>query len=38
MRGPKEYGASLMFIYDDYGQGLRVTAREILPRLREAFA
>jgi pyrimidine oxygenase len=27
----------LMFIYDDYVQGLRVTAREILPRLREAF-
>ena len=28
----------LMFIYDDYVQGLRVTAHEILPRLREAFA
>jgi len=28
----------LMFIYDDYAQGLRVTGREILPRLREAFA
>jgi pyrimidine oxygenase len=27
----------LMFIYDDYAEGLRVTAREILPRLREAF-
>ena len=28
----------LMFIYDDYVQGLQVTGREILPRLREAFA
>jgi pyrimidine oxygenase len=28
----------LMFVYDDYAQGLRVTGREILPRLREAFA
>jgi pyrimidine oxygenase len=28
----------LMFIYDDYAQGLRVTGREILPRLRKAFA
>ncbi len=28
----------LMFIYDDYAQGLRVTGRDILPRLREAFA
>jgi len=28
----------LMFIYDDYPQGLRVTGREILPRLRKAFA
>jgi len=28
----------LMFIYDDYVQGLRVTGREILPRLRKAFA
>jgi pyrimidine oxygenase len=27
----------LMFIYDDYAQGLRVTGREILPRLRQAF-
>jgi pyrimidine oxygenase len=28
----------LMFIYDDYVQGLRATGREILPRLRKAFA
>ena len=28
----------LMFIYDDYAQGLAVTGREILPRLRKAFA
>ena len=28
----------LMFIYDDYASGLRVTGGEILPRLREAFA
>jgi pyrimidine oxygenase len=28
----------LMFIYDDYLKGLRVTGREILPRLRKAFA
>lgn len=28
----------LMFIYDDYIQGLRVTGREILPPLRKAFA
>ena len=28
----------LMFIYDDYPTGLRVTGREILPRLRKAFA
>ncbi len=28
----------LMFIYDDYAEGLRVTGREILPRLRKAFA
>jgi pyrimidine oxygenase len=27
----------LMFVYDDYLQGLRVTGREILPRLRRAF-
>ena len=27
----------LMFIYDDYPSGLRVTGREILPRLRKAF-
>jgi pyrimidine oxygenase len=27
----------LMFVYDDYLQGLRVTGREILPRLRQAF-
>jgi hypothetical protein len=27
-----------MFIYDDYAGGLRVTGREILPRLRQAFA
>ena len=27
----------LMFIYDDYAQGLRVTGREILPHLRKAF-
>jgi pyrimidine oxygenase len=27
----------LMFIYDDYAEGLRVTGREILPRLRQAF-
>ena len=26
----------LMFVYDDYVQGLRVTAREILPALRKA--
>jgi pyrimidine oxygenase len=28
----------LMFIYDDYQAGLRVTGREILPQLRAAFA
>lgn len=28
----------LMFVYDDYVQGLRVTGREILPKLRQAFA
>ena len=28
----------LMFVYDDYVEGLRVTAREILPQLRKAFA
>ena len=28
----------LMFVYDDYAQGLRVTGRDILPRLRQAFA
>jgi pyrimidine oxygenase len=28
----------LMFIFDDYPTGLRVTGREILPRLRKAFA
>jgi pyrimidine oxygenase len=28
----------LMFVYDDYTPGLRVTAREILPALRKAFA
>ena len=28
----------LMFIFDDYAQGLRVTGREILPALRKAFA
>jgi pyrimidine oxygenase len=28
----------LMFIFDDYSQGLRVTGREILPVLRKAFA
>jgi pyrimidine oxygenase len=28
----------LMFIYDDYLQGLRVTGEEILPELRKAFA
>jgi pyrimidine oxygenase len=28
----------LMFIYDDYLQGLRVTGREILPRLRKVFS
>jgi pyrimidine oxygenase len=28
----------LMFIYDDYAEGLRVTGREILPQLRKAFA
>jgi pyrimidine oxygenase len=28
----------LMFVYDDYPHGLRVTGREILPRLRKAFA
>ncbi|HEY0267239.1 MAG TPA: LLM class flavin-dependent oxidoreductase, partial [Rhizomicrobium sp.] len=28
----------LMFIYDDYETGLRVTGREILPVLRKAFA
>ncbi len=27
----------VMFIYDDYVQGLRATGREILPRLRKAF-
>jgi pyrimidine oxygenase len=26
----------LMFVYDDYALGLRVTAREILPALRKA--
>jgi pyrimidine oxygenase len=28
----------LMFVYDDYIRGLRVTGREILPQLRKAFA
>jgi pyrimidine oxygenase len=28
----------LMFITDDYGESLRVVGREILPRLRQAFA
>jgi pyrimidine oxygenase len=28
----------LMFIYDDYPAGLRVTGQEILPHLRNAFA
>ncbi|HJS45635.1 MAG TPA: LLM class flavin-dependent oxidoreductase [Rhizomicrobium sp.] len=28
----------LMFVYDDYARGLRVTGREILPALRKAFA
>ncbi len=28
----------LMFVFDDYQQGLRVTGREILPQLRKAFA
>ncbi|HSS14421.1 MAG TPA: LLM class flavin-dependent oxidoreductase, partial [Rhizomicrobium sp.] len=28
----------LMFVYDDYAQGLRVTGREILPHLRKAFS
>ena len=28
----------LMFVYDDYAGGLRATGREILPRLRKAFA
>ena len=28
----------LMFIHDDYQDGLRVTGREILPQLRKAFA
>jgi len=28
----------LMFIYDDYPRGLRVTGREILPHLRRAFS
>jgi pyrimidine oxygenase len=28
----------LMFVYDDYERGLRVTGREILPQLRKAFA
>ena len=28
----------LMFIYDDYPAGLRVTGQEILPTLRAAFA
>ena len=28
----------LMFIYDDYLQGLRVTGEQILPQLRKAFA
>lgn len=28
----------LMFIYDDYARGLPITGREILPRLRKAFA
>jgi len=28
----------LMFVYDDYAEGLRVTGREILPQLRKAFA
>ena len=27
----------LMFIFDDYREGLRVTGREILPALRKAF-
>ena len=28
----------LMFVYDDYVRGLKMTGREILPRLRKAFA
>lgn len=28
----------LMFIYDDYDRGLRITGRQILPQLRKAFA
>jgi pyrimidine oxygenase len=28
----------LMFVYDDYQEGLRVTGREILPQLRKAFS
>jgi pyrimidine oxygenase len=28
----------LMFVYDDYAEGLRVTGQEILPQLRRAFA
>ena len=28
----------LMFVYDDYVEGLRVTARDILPALRKAFS
>jgi pyrimidine oxygenase len=28
----------LMFIYDDYRAGLRVTGQEILPYLRSVFA
>jgi pyrimidine oxygenase len=28
----------LMFVYDDYSEGLRVTGREILPALRAVFA
>ncbi|HWM61831.1 MAG TPA: LLM class flavin-dependent oxidoreductase, partial [Rhizomicrobium sp.] len=28
----------LMFVYDDYAEGLRVTGQQILPQLRRAFA
>ena len=28
----------LMFVYDDYVSGLKVTGRQILPHLRKAFA